>query len=285
MDQKIEDWEKDLKKAFSAALKAKGGSFPNSTIKRRFKVKLRLLLVNLVTGFGTTSTSQPIAFLASMIAKNKRLASRAEVKCFNAAPFVRIGERENFFKEYRNARQVRDFVRQYGLDIIVTSAGSLVDPHSVFPRYYEEWAGGEKKKSTAEARSPDEDKFPVELLRKYQVMGDVLWQPITREGPIDLDRALSEEDKKKLRFSPLSLMTLEDVREHRKAGRDVILVLANCGRCADPKEQVLEALFSHEESLISHLVADRVSVARALGHSDTPPAPPPTRPKNEGGLE
>jgi hypothetical protein len=163
-------------------------------------------------------------------------------------PFVEVGENRNKIEEIDLLNRSLQEYKKHGFDIILTSAGCLDDSHSTYRRYY------------------DHDRVH-QLLKSEGVVGDFMWQPITRRRPFSLrslrDRLLDEGGRDNvalaalIRRRPMTLLNLVDVAEHVTAGRDVFCVLAPCGFCGLEKSQVAQALLEQEAGLVTHFVLDR----------------------------
>jgi len=192
-------------------------------VRLRFKVKLRLLFVNLVPGFDTDPINHPVAFLTSMIHRFPEVAARSELLCYSATPFLDItGKAPLDPPAPPGPKQLEEFVNRYGLDIIITSAGSIDDEHSTFRKYL---------------REMDPQKV-MEVLKRKGMEGDILWQPVSKQNPLFLTD-FSEEDREVIRFRPKTLIDLRQLAEQMERRQDVILVLAPCSHCGMPKDQIL----------------------------------------------
>ena len=122
------------------------------------------------------------------------------------------------------------FSRASDLDVIVTSASLWSDEHSLLRTYLE-------------AKSP----ASLQALRKRGCIGDILWRPLSKQGPIEI-----KEEKMKA----MTVMGLSQFPEFIKKGNQVLLVLGPCGECHTPKTDMLEAVLAMKPSLITHLVTD-----------------------------
>jgi DNA-binding transcriptional regulator LsrR (DeoR family) len=122
------------------------------------------------------------------------------------------------------------------LDIIVTSA-SAADSHGLFADYMTK----AKKLEALKARG-------------YQ--GDMLWQALGPDGPIEPD-------------TEMRAMTLVDLKELPQLigrGKRVLLVLAPCYYCKKPKPELLRVILSQpkERQLITDLVVDSRTARGAI---------------------
>jgi len=173
--QEIEDEERKLKKAVWEAISEEGATAPkpDARLWRRFRVELRLLFINLVSGFDTDPFNHPIAYVTAMINSDDLLVSRAEMMCFCATPFVKIGESDDVENMPESPARVKKFVEKHGFDIIVTSAGCIDDQHTTLNFYY---GGGE---------------VPRRILEGHGVEGDFLWMPVTARGAFNYEKELT----------------------------------------------------------------------------------------------
>jgi len=247
----IEEWEIKLKETVFEALQknGRGDDIPKGLAKRRFRVRLRPLFINLVSGFDQAAFNHPIGILTAMINSHELLASRAELMCFSGNSYVKIGENHQIPGGNYPPNQVRKFIKDWGLDIILTSAGCIGDKHSSLRRYYKH------------------DESAIQILKDHHVKGDILWMPLTSTRPFNFSKDLSPEEIEILKYSPTTLFNLEDLAAHKKEGSDVVLLLAPCGGCYEPKTEIMKAILNQGKPLISHLVVDRETTAEVLGKS------------------
>ena len=121
------------------------------------------------------------------------------------------------------------------LDIVVTSASIWTDPHCLLRQYMEK-----SKKSLV-------------TLKAAGCIGDLLWRPLARSGPIETETEIRA----------MTLMELVDLQNFIAAGKHVLLALGPCGSCNRPKGEMLDAILNVRPQLITHLVVDSLS-ARGL---------------------
>ena len=121
------------------------------------------------------------------------------------------------------------------IDIICTSGSSWRDTHSLL-RYHM----GSSEGSLA-------------VLKKAGCVGDMLWRPIGRRGPI----------AEATRMRAMTLMDLADMQSFIRRGKQVLLALGPCNGCSRPKNDILKAILKIEPHLVTHLVVDSLS-ARGL---------------------
>jgi len=132
----------------------------------------------------------------------------------------------------RALKQSRD------LDIIVTSATS--------------WSAdcGHGRLQTRMQRSPKS----MRMLKDAGCRGDMLWQPLGPDGPIEADTEIQA----------VSLIDLAELPKRIDRGCAVVLVLGPCRNCHLPRGEVLQTILNLDKHLISHLVADSRSVAEMV---------------------
>ena len=245
----VEDWEKKLKKLVFEVIKeaGRGDLLPEGRVKRRFKVALKFVFVNLVSGFDPEPHTNPIAFLTAFL-NDEVLASRTAVKIFNGMPFVEIGKGRDIIQEIEALWSVRRYYEENGFDIILTSGSSISDRHSTFRRYYH-------------------DRQLTNLLVERGVEGDYNWLPLTDRNPFslrELKEGLTGELATLLKYRPMTLLTLEDLAEHVEEERDVFFILAPCAHCLEEKSKIAKAVLGQKRSIATHLVVDRESAEGIL---------------------
>jgi DNA-binding transcriptional regulator LsrR (DeoR family) len=147
-----------------------------------------------------------------------------------APGFVETGLRAELHK-LEMIRQV--YERGKEIHIIVTSGGSWRDEHSALRNYM------------SKTRQSDVDK-----LQKLDTIGDILWQPISLQGPIDMERA-------DLEFRANTLVDLADLPARIGRGPTqvrVMPVLGACGECLEPHGEVLHAILNSTPRLVTDVI-------------------------------
>jgi DNA-binding transcriptional regulator LsrR (DeoR family) len=125
---------------------------------------------------------------------------------------------------------VREAVVAAGkLDIIVTSCSCWEDQHSLLRHYMDKW-----------------DKDSADVLRSTGCVGDVLWRPVGKDGPIT----------ERTHTRAFTLLELDELPGRIGEGLQVLLVAGPCGGCGRPKTEILQAVLNTERPLITHLVVD-----------------------------
>jgi hypothetical protein len=206
----------------------------------------RLILHALVSGFDVgRPMTDPNAFFTYFI--NPALQVKVDFVGLHAPAIIKSEDAEAFFT-LPGIREARESVRD--LDIVVTSAASLADDHGMLTRY---------------CQQVDPSGKLVERLRKDGCIGDMLWLPLSMEGPMNVDR---------YPYRGLTVIELEMLPQFIRRGKKILLSLGVCGLCRTDKADILKAILEQREVMISHLVTDS-RTARALlegnpGSVDTP---------------
>ena len=163
--------------------------------------------------------------------------------------FVRIAGpgivETNLRKGLRKYREIdQAYKAAEKLDIIVSGGGDWQDDHSTSAHYLR-------------AAHADD----VTALKQERAVGDLLWQPISENGPIDLDV------KGKFKFRPNTLVDLKELPYRISNGARVLLALGPCGECGKPKGNLLRAIMNLPEQLVTDIVTDSPTARDALlGH-------------------
>ncbi len=135
-------------------------------------------------------------------------------------------------KAWKNFRDIREaFAAVRKLDIVVTS-GSTWHACAILC-----------KRMTAEDRK---------TLERLGVVGDLLWRPISRRGPIEAETERA-----------FTLIELKELQEFVKKGKKVLVALSPCGLCGALKGDLLECILKHK--IVSHVVVDARSAGQMLG--------------------
>lgn len=185
----------------------------------------------LVAGFDIEAAgSDPTAFFTYLADENAAVETRCLL--LHAPPIIPPAQKRDTLaiptvkKAYDDARR---------LDVIVTSAAVFEHEHSQLRRYYTEHSNR-----------------TLDCLINDGCIGDMLWQPIRKDGPIDTSA---------YPYRALTLVELDEFPDRiAKEGQKILLVV---GRCADPKTncdgskaEVLDAILHFSRKYLSHLVLD-----------------------------
>lgn len=142
----------------------------------------------------------------------------------------------------RSIEYIRDaYERVKEIDIIVTSAGGhWQEGHSGLRHLYSLWA-------------PQS----LEQLNRAGCIGDMMWRPLGVGGPLEV----------RTKMRTVTLMELNDLPRFIQQKKKVLLLLGPCGNCGGPKDEVLKAILSYRQRLITHLVVDSRSARGLLGEA------------------
>jgi hypothetical protein len=145
-------------------------------------------------------------------------------------------------KDLRKFREIDEvYWAAEKLNVIVSSGGDWQDEHSTTQCYLKEV-----------------EKSDVDLLHDYPAIGDLLWQPLSEEGPIDMDNG-------DFTYRPNTLVDLKDLPAAiNQRGVRVLLALGPCGCCNKPKGKLLNTILSLHERLVTDIVTNSPTVYDAL---------------------
>jgi DNA-binding transcriptional regulator LsrR (DeoR family) len=137
-------------------------------------------------------------------------------------------------REFEAIRQVYSDAAK--IHIVVSSGGTWEDEHSTLATYMREV-----------------ERKDVDQLKQLGVIGDLLWQPLSKEGPIEIlpDR---------FQFRANTLMQLRELPEFIGRGGRVLLVLGACGKCEQPKGDLLDVILHADPALVTDIVTDSPTV-------------------------
>ncbi len=99
------------------------------------------------------------------------------------------------------------------------------------------------------------EKSDREKLEAAGVVGDLLWRPISRSGPIEVETIRRA----------FTLVELPELRTYVKKGKLVLATLAPCGVCGQLKGELADCIL--EQNIVTHLVIDTRSGGQLLGKS------------------
>lgn len=155
----------------------------------------------------------------------------------HAPAVVKAGQ----FEELKDLDGIREcYACKDEIDVIVTSASSWPDEHGMLRGYT--------------GKSPKSER----ALKAAGCVGDMLWRPLSRKGPIEIETEIRA----------MTLMELSELPAFIASGKRVLLALGPCVRCDTPKAEVLEAVLNTKPPLITHLVVDSRSARPCLRHED-----------------
>jgi hypothetical protein len=158
---------------------------------------------------------------------------------FLRLPMPGIVTREEFVQLREMPSIRRTLQRASEIQIIVTSGSLLDDNSSTLRTFFNSLAASDPECRVEEL---------FERYRDAGVIGDLLWQPLTRDGVADLD----------LPYRVGTLMNLYDVQGflQRSPTHRVLAVMGRSTMSGMPKSRLLEPLVRSAAPLISDLVVD-----------------------------
>lgn len=159
------------------------------------------------------------------------------------APGIVKSSRRNELKTFEGTKDA--FEAAQDLNIIVTSGGRLDDEHGMLSAYLDRCGSTVQKAGMREQ------------LRANRVVGDLMWQPITVDGPFSMQSNGFE-------YCPNALVDLDELPGFIDRGVRVLLVLGACGACGQPKGALLDAILGSPVPLVTDLVSDSPNVYELL---------------------
>ena len=210
------------------------GGFGLRTLARRFAQLLRepterlpeeIVFHAMVAGFDVTDpTTDPNAFFTYFV-QDPPMQVNTSFVAFHAPAMARP---ELLAELTRQAGIKEAYERAHEIDVIVTGASCWHDDHSALRRYLE----------LAEQ--------PIDDLEGAGCIGDILWQPIARDGPIEMKTAIRA----------MTVKQLDELSEFVAGQGHVLLVSGPCSKCHLPKTEVVKAILDQKRQLITHLAVD-----------------------------
>lgn len=203
----------------------------------------------LMSGFDTehpgTDPNTFFSYFDTQEFRDKKLSEKIQFVLLHVPPIIEPGLKKKLLKlpgvanAYKSSRE---------LDIIVTSAGSINDNDSMLNRYHE----------CFHTYSPEMKK----RLEDDDCIGDMLWLPISRSGPIDNSE------------HPLQAMALVDLHDLPRfigeRGTRVVLAIGPCSLCGRPKTDILAAILGLPAPYVTHLVVDSDTARTITEPAETP---------------
>lgn len=180
----------------------------------------------LVAGFDfDTPVTDPNAFLTYFTSPTMQVKTRFVL--LHAPTIVQPGQMDDVL-QLPGVKEAYQSIEQ--LDLIVTSAAVMTDEHGMLYRYYDR-------------NSPE----TVTLLQRDGCVGDMLWWPLARHGPLDPSQ---------YPYRSLTLIDLTKLPDYIRRGTQVLLVLGPCGACNTLKTDILDTILHLDDHLITHVVVD-----------------------------
>ena len=138
----------------------------------------------------------------------------------------------------QNIGMVRRAMDRAGeIDVIFAGAGHWENGHSVLHKMYAQEA-------------PD----CLEQLKQLGCIGDMMWQPIGKDGPL----------KQEVESRVMTVMDLGELPAFIDNGKSMVLLVGPCGVCRRPKDEVLEPILAAKPRLLTHLVIDSLTASRLV---------------------
>jgi hypothetical protein len=188
----------------------------------------------LVAGFNIDEpTTAPVAFF-TYFAHDPAMQVNTRFVGFPGPPLVSKKQYEDF-KKMEPHKEV--FSRAADLDIIVTAASGWRPPcqHSMLRKLMEGTS--------------------LEQLTAAGCCGDMIWRPLGKDGPIEIETEMRA----------MTLVELSDLPSlFIDRGKAVLLVLGPCRLCYRPKTDILRTILDLEQHLITHLAVDSLAVAELM---------------------
>jgi len=125
------------------------------------------------------------------------------------------------------------------LDIIVTSASQWADQDSMLFKYMKHYPTS------------------IQTLESARCVGDLMWRPVGRDGPIELETDIRS----------MTLVELSELPGFIARGGSVLLAIGPCGGCRRPKGHILRTILNLKEPLVTHLVVDTRSAREMLSEA------------------
>lgn len=187
-----------------------------------------IVLHALVAGFDVEKpATDPNAFFSYFESSEVQAQVQVQYVALHAPALVQP-ERVTELLKLPGVREAHQAIEE--LDLIVTSASELDDSHGMLHRYY--------SKDSAEV---------ISQLKEMGCVGDMLWLPISADGPID---------NSSFSYRAMTLIELQQLPSYIARGRQVILALGPCGKCRRSKSRILNTVLDLKRMLITHLVVD-----------------------------
>lgn len=179
----------------------------------------------LATGFDPTQPqTNPNGFF-NMFADNPMLQVEAKFYGLSAPAMVT----PTLLQELKKQDELKQaYAAARTLDIVATSGS--------------EWADEDCGLRSRMQASPES----VRILEENGCVGDILWLPLSRSGPITVETELRA----------LSLIELSELPAIIKGRTRVMLMLGPCGGCGMPKGNLLECVLRQRRPLVTDLILD-----------------------------
>jgi len=139
----------------------------------------------------------------------------------------------------QNHGVIEAFEAANNLDIIVTSLASADDEHGLYNQFLKKYA----------------DKNQITQLQDAGWIGDLLWRPFSKQGPIHLRSGIR----------PVTLLELDElVGFCNQAKKHVVCFAGPCVSCQQTKANALRPLLEIPHRMFNHLIIDRITAETLL---------------------
>jgi DNA-binding transcriptional regulator LsrR (DeoR family) len=202
----------------------------------------------LVAGFDVhVPVTDPNAFFAYFA--RTELPFEVGYVALHAPAIIKPGQMEGLL-ELPGIQEARPEVDK--LDVVVTSAAVLTDPHSMLRRYY---VNASAALPSLARHGQEEARRAREMLEADHCVGDMLWLPLSEAGPIDVD---------KYPYRSMTILELGRLASFVRRGVRVVLALGPCTQCGELKTGILRTILNLPEPLVSDLVTDSRTARQLL---------------------
>ncbi len=215
----------------------------------------KLVLHSIASGFDSdTVRTDPNVQLSHF--ENQAFPEHISIKfvTLNAPAIIDSSNRQNIMA----LQQIVDAKASlHKLDVLITSIGDRNDEHSAVRRYYDKIIQQKNQGDSGQQGSANDlftgAKTTWNMLQEQDYVGDILWQPISSTGIIDIQT---------LPVHGLSLISLQEIPGLIKNGTKVMVIAAPCAKCHKIKTNVVKALLTMDEQLLTHLIIDRITAGK-----------------------
>ena len=159
------------------------------------------------------------------------------------------------YSKIRQLPEIDDvFKRRTDIQIIVTSGSLWSDEHSTLRTYmHAAMNQAEQESEAGQTNDTSPGKSALELeFDNQRVIGDLAWQPINKEGPVDIRSG----------YRVTTLMELDEFSGFIGNGGSVLLVMGCSGISRQPKSELLKAILDlhPEHNWVTDVVTDSPTV-------------------------
>ena len=159
------------------------------------------------------------------------------------------------YGDIRSLLSIKDvFRRRDEIQIVVTSGSLWSDDKSTLRAYLRAYSDSPRE-STSSNQAKQEMTLPDSLIDEFNengVIGDLLWQPINEQGPVNIGAE----------YKVVTLMGLDELPGFIDQGGSVLLVMGCSGVSGMPKSELLETILDLHSThrWVTHVVSDTPTV-------------------------